>query len=365
MGYQVVTESAFRPRGRYPAEAVSRLDRTSERVTRDRTRAGRMSAAMVFHVLGLSGKLQGTRGRYAAGLGLALTVLASCRSARSPEIDIDSDGGVPTIFSPSARKPGEALRFSVAAMQSPRDTYAAYSRLFAHLSPILGADIEIVQRRTYREVNDLLIAGKVDVAFVCTGGYFDLLRRAPGVVEIIAVPVMGGTTTYQALIIVPATSPAARMEDLAGKRFAFADELSFTGHAYPTYLVRAAGLNPPRFFSAAFFTHSHDRSILAVASGVVDGAAVDSHILDGMVAHEPGLARQVRVLRRSPPFGIPPVVARTSLPDATRARIREALLGLDSEPEGLSQLRELHIERFSVPALDLYDAAAVVVEGGE
>jgi phosphonate transport system substrate-binding protein len=263
-----------------------------------------------------------------------------------------------------APKPVKTLRFSVAAMQSPRGTYVAYTRLLERIGFRLGMEIQLVQRRSYREVSDLLIAGQTDVAFVCTGGFFDLLRRASGSVEVIAAPVVGGTMTYQSLIIVPANGTAQRFEDLAGKKFAFTDELSFTGHAYPTYLVRSAGLAPERFFSAALFTRSHDRSVHAVAKSLVDGAAVDSHIFEGLVAAHPELAQQVRVIRRSPPFGIPPVVALTSLPAETRARIRGALLALDGDREATLILRELGIERFAVPPRDWYDAAAVVVEGG-
>lgn len=63
------------------------------------------------------------------------------------------------------------VRFSVAAMQSPQDTFAAYSRLLERLEPKLEVDIEFVQRRTYQEVNELLAAGQLDAALVCTGGY--------------------------------------------------------------------------------------------------------------------------------------------------------------------------------------------------
>src|SRR6266542_1071737 len=61
----------------------------------------------------------------------------------------------------SSTEKGDAsvLRFSVASIESPRDTYSAYTRLFDRMGQMLKLAIEFEQRRTYREVNDLLISG--------------------------------------------------------------------------------------------------------------------------------------------------------------------------------------------------------------
>jgi phosphonate transport system substrate-binding protein len=285
----------------------------------------------------------------------------SCRSSPYREVDIDLGAPAgdepPSTGAPAAR----TLRFSVAAMQSPRATHAAYARLIARIGRLVGVPVELVQRRTYVEVNDLLLAGQIDVAFVCTGGYLDLKRRAAAAVSLVAVPVMDGKTTYQSLIIVPGASRVTRVEDLAGKRFAFTDALSFTGHAYPRHFVRAMGRAPAEFFGNSFFTQSHDRSIQAVARGLADGAAVDSLIFDSLAKADPGLARAARVIHRSPPFGIPPVVASRRSADL-EARIREVLLGLHQDAEAVLSLRELHVDRFATPDPGMYDAAEVVMK---
>ena len=164
----------------------------------------------------------------AAGASAAL----GCSRTPYPEVAVDlASPQVVTAGSPAQR--ARTLRFSVAAMQSPRDTFEAYSRVFQALARKLGdVDVELVQRRTYAEVNELLVQGKLDAALICTGGYLELERGSPGSVEVLAVPVVGGRTTYRSLIIAPAASGARALRDLRGKRFAFTDELSMTGHAY-------------------------------------------------------------------------------------------------------------------------------------
>lgn len=257
---------------------------------------------------------------------------------------------------------GQTLRVSVAAMLSPSDTYTSYSRLFERVGQRLGMSVELVQRRTYAEVNELLLNGRLDAALVCTGGYLELRSRAPSQIEVLAVPVRDGKSTYESLIIVPSSSAAHQLHDLAGRKFAFTDDLSFSGYSYAAKLLRDMGEDPRRFFGSTSFTHSHDRSIRAVAQRLVDGAAVDSLIYDDLVRRDPALATTTRIVHRSPPFGTMPVVASTRLSLETRERIRQVLLALDRDSDTAAALQIVHIDRFVIPPAGLYDAAAMVVE---
>lgn len=300
--------------------------------------------------------------RLAATLVPLTLLVTGCPSSPYPEVGVDlvSSGKAPTR-APAAR--ADALRFSVAAMQSPQDTFAAYTELFSRLEPKLAAGIDLVQRRTYQEVNDLLVTGKLDAALVCTGGYVDLEHRAPGTVEVVAVPVVHGQVTYHSLIIVPATSPAPSLSGLRGKRFAFTDELSLSGHAYPSHLLRELGADPRSFFAAVTFTHSHDRSVEAVAKGVVDGAAVDSLVYEALVRANPALGQATRVIHRSPGYGVSPVVVSTRLPPERRAAIRDALLALHEDPAARAALARVGFDRFAAPVPSLYAGASALLEG--
>lgn len=293
---------------------------------------------------------------------VTLAGFLACTDPPYREVEVDLRAPASAAPSPERAGPGQALRISVAAMLSPSDTYTSYSQLFERVGQRLGLAVEFVQRRTYAEVNELLLAGRLDAALVCTGGYLELRARAPGQIELVAVPVRDGKSTYESLIIVPASSGARAFGDLAGRKFAFTDELSFSGYAYATKLLRDMGQDPSRFFGGSSFTRSHDRSIRAVAQRIVDGAAVDSLVFEDLVRRDPALGKTIRVLHRSPSFGTMPVIASTRLPAETRARIRQVLLGLDRDSDAAAALRVVHIDRFVVPPPGLYDTAAQVVE---
>ena len=241
---------------------------------------------------------------------------------------------------PAARE----LRFAVSAMLSPALTYDAYAELLRGVARHLGMDYRFVQRRTYAEVNELLLAGEVDLAFICSGAYADLPASAP--VELVAAPVVNGEAVYHSVIIVREDSPYRKFEDLRGARFAFTDPLSNTGHFYPRYRLTQLGETPDGFFQKTLFTGSHDRSIVAVYRQLVDAAAVDELVFSAVVRGDSTYQGRIRVIERSPDFANPPVVAPSTLPAATRARIRAYLIALSSSPEGRRGLAAAGMEGF-------------------
>ncbi len=266
--------------------------------------------------------------------------------------------GTLVAASPSGAPPGgeaeRGLCFAISAMVSPARTfsdYRAFVRLFAKR---LHKPVELKQRKTYEEVNELLRTGNADCGLVCTGAFIHADRHFKETV--VAVPVMHGKETYRSYVIVRKDRPYTRFEDLKGKVFAFTDELSNSGALYPTYLLAKRGVSPDDYFSYTFFTHSHDKSVEAVARGLADGAAVDSLVYDALVAAGGTSALATRIIHRSPPFGIPPVVVSPKLPEKHREEIAHALLTFADDAEGKAVLARLGIERFARPPAGLYDS---------
>ncbi len=294
-----------------------------------------------------------------AGWLAALATAAACSEAPYREVNLDKVA-CPRVSVNGNRVP--QLRFSIAAIESPRDTWTTYSRFIERMGAHLGRKVELVQRRTYREVNDLLATGQLDAALLCAGGYNDLRRRFPGAVEVLVVPVLDGGSTFRSLIIVPATSRAESLLELEGKRFAYTDELSLSGRIYPAWLLRREGRDPDRFFGSAIFTQSHDRSIAVVAQGLVDGAAVHSRIYKHLLHDQPQLVGKTRVIHRSPELGRMPVVVSTKLAPDERARLRQVLLTLHEDPDAASALRALSIERFAPPTPGSFSVGAEFAE---
>lgn len=283
-------------------------------------------------------------------MACALLSAACGHPTDRPYVDLSELQPLPAV----AKTEVLPLRVAVGPIISPRGTVEGYSPLLDYLSRKLDRRVELLQRRTYAEVNDLIERGEVDLAFVCTSAYVAGHRDFG--MKLLAAPQVHGKAVYHSDLIVPADSPATSMADLRGKVFAFTDPMSNTGRLYPTYLVKQLGETPNTFFSRTFFTYSHDDAVRAVAAGLADGAAVDNLVYEFAVARDPELAAKTKIIHRSPPFGSPPVVVNPNLSPSLQAQLQTLLLELDDQPEGRQVLEALGVDRFIVLDDDAYDS---------
>lgn len=248
--------------------------------------------------------------------------------------------------------------FAVSAMVSPAKTLIHFSEFRDYLEEKLGIHVHLKQRRTYEEINNLLQEASVQMAFTCTGGY--LAGRKDFGLEVLAVPVVKEKTSYQSYIITTMDNPARSLEELRGQVFAFTDPLSLSGRIYPVATINTLGYTTNNFFKKTFYTESHDKSIEAVATGLADGAAIDSLIFDSLYELPDSFARQVRVIHKSKEFGMPPVVVTPSLDKESKRALLKVLLGMANDPRGQVVLQHLEMDGFAIATPGLYRSAILL-----
>lgn len=251
------------------------------------------------------------------------------------------------LWAPAAPPAVLPVRVAAAAMVSPTQTFRYYPTLFRLVAKRVGVEVELVQRKTYREVNELLRSGEVEVAWICTGAWPEL--AAAKTADLLVVPVVGGKTSYRSYLVVREGSPYRQVGDLRGARIAYSDSLSLTGCRIPQLMVRELGFAPETFFSSSFFTFSHDNSLQAVGLGLADVAGVDSLVYEFLKAKHPDEVRGLRILAVSRDLPIPPVVVARHVSPARMTAWKEAFLTIHTADEGKAVLAELGIDRF-VPA---------------
>ncbi len=248
--------------------------------------------------------------------------------------------------------------FAVSAMVSPAKTLIHFSEFRDYLEEKLGIHVHLKQRRTYEEINNLLQKASVQMAFTCTGGY--LAGRKNFGLEVLAVPVVKEKTSYQSYIITTMDNPARSLVELRGQVFAFTDPLSLSGRIYPVATINTLGYTTNNFFKKTFYTESHDKSIEAVATGLADGAAIDSLIFDSLYELPDSFARQVRVIHKSKEFGMPPVVVTPSLDKESKRALLKVLLGMANDPRGQVVLQHLEMDGFAIATPGLYRSAILL-----
>lgn len=246
------------------------------------------------------------------------------------------------------------LKVAVAAMISPKDTFVYYRQLLDYIARNIGRDVQFIQRKTYGEINELLGKGQIDLAFICSGPY--VTGKEKYGFELLATPEVQKSHFYQSYLIVNKASQFKGLEELRGQVFAFTDPDSNTGKLVPTYWLSQMAERPETFFSKTIYTYSHDNSILAVAKSLVDGAAVDSLIWEYYHRKNPVFTSKTRIIHKSEPYGIPPIVASSFLASDLKNRVRQVLFSMHRDPGGQKILSELMIDRFTPPRDAWYDS---------
>lgn len=256
-----------------------------------------------------------------------------------------------------SRKP---FIFAVSAMTSPATTLERFSELRDYLATKLDRPVVMKQRRTYKEINQLLEHNSVSMAFTCTGGFLD--GRSAFGLEALVAPVVHGEIRYQSFIIAHPRETVQNLSELKGRVFAFTDPLSLTGHIYPTAKINALGYKTNRFFKKTFYTASHDKSIAAVANGLADAAAVDSLIYKALLKDPQSLAHKVKVIEVSEYFGMPPIVVAPSMTKEEKLLLLKTLLDMATDPEGKRVLEALGFNGFRIPHAAMYHSALMLIK---
>ncbi|MEJ2157467.1 MAG: phosphate/phosphite/phosphonate ABC transporter substrate-binding protein [Desulfobacteraceae bacterium] len=243
-------------------------------------------------------------------------------------------------------KPKEEVkvRIAVGGMITPKEGVVYYRDLLRYVQDRIGEKIEYVDRESYAEINEMLKTGKLEAAFVCSGPYTAGKKQFG--LELLVAPQAYGGLVYYSYILVAKDSAVQSFRELRGKRFAFTDPLSNTGRLVPMYMLAKENETPERFFKEIIFTQSHDKSIKAVAQGIVDGAAVDSLIWEYLNTTKPESTSRTRILQKSPPYAIPPVVVPRELDPGLKARMKQAFLNAHLDPNGKEILQKMKIDKF-------------------
>jgi phosphonate transport system substrate-binding protein len=241
---------------------------------------------------------------------------------------------------------------AVSTMISPLETFNLYKDVMDYISKKLNVRIEFKQRKTYREVNELLAENKLDFAFICTGAYLEAMNKIP--IELLVVPVVEGKPYYQAYIIVNKETNINSFDELKNKSFAFTDPLSNTGFNYVVNLLKDKGTTPEKYFSKTIFTYAHDYSIQAVKRKLVDGATIDGLVFEYLKHFQPEKIERINVIHKSKYFGIPPFVVQKNLDPVLKENLRKVMLQMHLDEEGRKLLNKIMIDKFILADNSLY-----------
>lgn len=236
------------------------------------------------------------------------------------------------------------LRIALGTGISPESNIEYYWTLVKLIEERIGRKVEVIQRKSYAEINYLLTLNLVDVALICSSSY--VLAAEDAKLDLLAIPKIDGEYEYQSYTIVKNDSTYMELYDLKGKSFAFSDPMSTTGFYYPAFRLSQLSSTPDEFFSSFFFSYSHDNSIQAVINGLADAASVDSTVFNKVLKSDPDLMQKVRIIEKSPKFLNSPIVVRADLDGRTKKSLENLFLSIDKDEDVKKVFEQYGIEGY-------------------
>src|SRR2546426_3494017 len=178
-------------------------------------------------------------------------------------------------------------------------TAAAWRTLLEWVRRRADVACEVVDSPPPQPLPALWSRDDLGCAFMC--GYpFALAAPRP---VLLAAPVpspsrYAGKPVYWSDLVVHVDSPAKRIEDTFGLRFAYTSEDSQSGyHAARRFLAPYAGLHGTPLFASTVGPLITPRNVVAaIVAGEADVGPVDSYAHDLLRLHEPRLTAQVRTI---------------------------------------------------------------------
>jgi phosphonate transport system substrate-binding protein len=258
--------------------------------------------------------------------------------------------------------PGGVLRYGVI----PSDASAAFVPLYhkvAHLiSAKLGCPVDLEIGTSYTATIEAMRAGKIDAAEFGPLSYV-LAHQVAGA-EAVATyaDAQGKPDTYTASIVTWPGSGITTLQGVAGHTFAYSDPASTSGHLFPAYALKSAGIDPDHGVRA-IYAGSHTASYEALLNHKVQAGEMNSpEILSAQHAgiYDP---KDFVTLWTSSPIPQDPIAIRGDLPPAFKAKLTAVLANLDlsSIPAAEIKITGLHGKGY-IPTSDAaYDGIRSLV----
>jgi phosphonate transport system substrate-binding protein len=248
---------------------------------------------------------------FAAAIAIAAAVAASPQPARADDC-------------PS----GGTVRFGVEPYDTAARLVPIYEKIGKLISDKVGCKVEVFVATGYNAEIEAMRNGKLELAEFGPLGY--VLAHQVAKAEAVAAfgAADGKPVTYWASVITYPSSGIKTVADIRGHSFAFSDAASTSGHLFPAYGLRKAGLDPDQDVKA-IYAGSHTASFEAIYNHKVDAGELNSEQLESATQRGHYKDGDMIFLWKSDPIPTDPFAVRGDLPDALKKKLTDAVQHLD------------------------------------
>ena len=246
----------------------------------------------------------------------------------------------------------QVFRLTAIPDESPTELARKAAPLVKYLEGTLGMKVEYTPVTDYAAAVEALVNKKVDMAWF--GGFTFVQANVRSGGKIVPLVQREEDEKFRSVFI--SSDPAVKsLADLKGKDVSFGSQSSTSGHLMPRSFLLQANINPEKDFGRVAYSGAHDATIAAVASGKVQGGALNISVWEKFVADKKVDTDKVRVVYTTPPYYDYNWSVHADMPAAQREKLAAALLKLDrATPQGKEVLDLQRATRFVPTKADNY-----------
>jgi phosphonate transport system substrate-binding protein len=223
---------------------------------------------------------------------------------------------------------GGIVRFGVEPYDTAARLVPIYEKIGKMISDKIGCKVEVYVATGYNAEIEAMRNGKLELAEFGPLGYV----LAHQVAKAEAIAAFGGANnkpvTYWASVVTYPSSGIKTVADIRGHSFAFSDAASTSGHLFPAYGLRKAGLNPDKDVKA-IYAGSHTASFEAIYNHKVDAGELNSEQLQSATQRGHYKDGDLVFLWKSDPIPTDPFAVRGNMPEAFKKKLTDAVQHLD------------------------------------
>ena len=249
-----------------------------------------------------------------------------------------------TLLSASLMAAAQEINFGVISTDSASVQRERWEPLFREMEKRTGLTIKAFYAPDYAGVVEAMRFNKVQVAWYGNKAAIDAVDRSNG--EVFAQILRSdGSLGYYSLLITQKDSPYNNLNDVLKNsksiNFGIGDPGSTSGFLVPSYYVFAMNKVDPRTAFKTIRNASHGANIQAVLAKQVDVATNNTEETDKLELTKPEMAKELKIIWKSPLIPNDPIVWRKDLDPAVKAKVKSFLIGYgktDADKEVLSKI---------------------------
>ncbi|HEX6440572.1 MAG TPA: phosphate/phosphite/phosphonate ABC transporter substrate-binding protein [Stellaceae bacterium] len=223
---------------------------------------------------------------------------------------------------------GGTVRFGVEPYDTAARLVPIYQKVGAIIGEKLGCKVEVFVATSYNAEIEAMRNGKLEIGEFGPLGY--VLAHQVAKAEAVAAfgTADGKPNTYWASIVTYPGSGIKAVAEIKGRSFAFSDPASTSGHLFPAYGLRKAGLDPDKDVKP-IYAGSHTSSFEALYNHKVDAGELNGEQVESATQRGHYKEGDLVFLWKSDPIPTDPFTVRGDLPESFKKRVTEVLQNLD------------------------------------